>query len=319
MQNKLTLLLVGDAQAGKTQLIQRWTQQTFTSDYHPTLGIHFSMRSHAYQTHQPCRLHFCDTSGKKSYRTLVTSYLSTADVVSIVIDGSHLFDKVALLTWVQLILEKAPRLPISIVVNQRDLMTAPMQAKLQNEIADLLSSHLPQNYPVSVQFCSAKTGEGVMNVLTHLLDPFEVRLEPIPSSMGSILTPLWDTLAERLSLNSVVKGGLIVASLTVLTALLMAYLLNAILLPLCLAALAITITVGSLALLAWKLYLSGDRCVVNSANTPPVLPPDAKNECYTDKDTHFDSSRSIFTDLFKPCPKPSLPHSLPTSNNHKRH
>eukprot|EP01080_Neovahlkampfia_damariscottae_P006425 gene6425-10433_t len=79
MDNKVVLpvqkiLFIGDTSVGKSSLLQRYTEHSFTCDYLPTIGVDFKIKNHQHDGTE-IKAQIWDTSGgRERFRTISSSY-----------------------------------------------------------------------------------------------------------------------------------------------------------------------------------------------------------------------------------------------------
>jgi small GTP-binding protein len=65
---------VGTFSVGKTSLIRRFTENTFTEDYLPTLGVDITVKRGLFINNKPIRLVLMDTAGEEKFGSLRKTY-----------------------------------------------------------------------------------------------------------------------------------------------------------------------------------------------------------------------------------------------------
>lgn len=115
-EKSLKIVLVGDARVGKTQLMARYTQNTYTEAYESTVGVEFGSK----QTDDGTRLSIWDAAGRQEFRSITQQYLRDADAILIVYAITHRrsFDSVP--AWIEKTRGQAPNTPLVLVGCQRD-------------------------------------------------------------------------------------------------------------------------------------------------------------------------------------------------------
>ena len=66
-------MVIGDADTGKTSVLDSFTKGDFTSTYRPTIGVDFRIRTIGLDEFR-IRLRLWDTAGQPRYRTLITPF-----------------------------------------------------------------------------------------------------------------------------------------------------------------------------------------------------------------------------------------------------
>src|SRR3954471_11571524 len=87
----IKLLLLGDSGVGKTSLMMRFTEQTFSSTFVSTVGIDFKYKVIAIEptgSAKPVsiRLELWDTAGQERFKSITTSYLRGAQGILVCYD-----------------------------------------------------------------------------------------------------------------------------------------------------------------------------------------------------------------------------------------
>ena len=79
------LLLVGDSGVGKTSILNRYTNNTFSNSVQSTIGVDFSFNSISVDS-QTIKTQIWDLGGREIYRNIITSYYRGAHGIIIVYD-----------------------------------------------------------------------------------------------------------------------------------------------------------------------------------------------------------------------------------------
>uniref|UniRef100_A0A4W5MKZ1 small monomeric GTPase n=1 Tax=Hucho hucho TaxID=62062 RepID=A0A4W5MKZ1_9TELE len=67
------LLIIGNSSVGKTSLLFRYADDSFTSAFVSTVGIDFKVKT-VYRNEKRVKLQIWDTAGQERYRTITTAY-----------------------------------------------------------------------------------------------------------------------------------------------------------------------------------------------------------------------------------------------------
>eukprot|EP01102_Stenamoeba_stenopodia_P006240 TRINITY_DN170_c0_g1_i4.p1 TRINITY_DN170_c0_g1~~TRINITY_DN170_c0_g1_i4.p1 ORF type:complete len:202 (-),score=45.90 TRINITY_DN170_c0_g1_i4:501-1106(-) len=117
------ILLIGDSGVGKSCLLLRFTDDTYTEAYISTIGVDFKLRTVEYNGKQ-IKLQIWDTAGQERFRTITSSYYRGAHGVIIVYDITDQMSYNNLKNWIQEIEQySSENFSKMIVGNKCDLTT----------------------------------------------------------------------------------------------------------------------------------------------------------------------------------------------------
>ncbi len=181
MDLKCKFCFLGDQSVGKTSLLVRYVNGTFTENYKSTLGADFlitkfnlkdllefettGIAEEAREEFDSTKIHvyIWDLGGQHAFNNLRGHYLVGANATIIVFDVTNCDSFEHLPNWVQQNQRLKMKVPFVIVGNKVDLKAwcddflAPKQ--------DIIQKYAPKE----VFFTSAKTGEGVKDLFSFLL------------------------------------------------------------------------------------------------------------------------------------------------------
>jgi len=84
----LKLVLIGDTGAGKSCLLLRFADDTFTDSYISTIGVDFRFRTIEVDQ-EIVKLQIWDTAGQERFRTITSAYYRGADAILLVYDCTN--------------------------------------------------------------------------------------------------------------------------------------------------------------------------------------------------------------------------------------
>lgn len=154
------LITLGDTSVGKTSLILRFADNTFSSSHMPTIGIDSKAKVMTIGS-APIKVQLWDTAGQEKFRTISYSFYSRADGVLLVYDVTDRESLAHVAIWMSQILEKATKdVPVVLIGNKEDMA----------EGSDLEGGEeVAQRYRIPHFFTSAKTGKNVEEAVLTLV------------------------------------------------------------------------------------------------------------------------------------------------------
>ncbi len=81
--NNHQLVLIGDSSCGKSSLLLRFANKTFSDSYISTIGVDFSFRTVKVDG-KVVKLQIWDTAGQERFRTITSAYYRGADGIIVV-------------------------------------------------------------------------------------------------------------------------------------------------------------------------------------------------------------------------------------------
>ena len=79
------ILLIGDSGVGKSHLLLRFADDTYTASYISTIGVDFKIRTVTISG-KNCKLQIWDTAGQERFRTITSSYYRGAHCIMVCYD-----------------------------------------------------------------------------------------------------------------------------------------------------------------------------------------------------------------------------------------
>ena len=101
---QLKLLLIGDSAVGKTSLLLRYMNDSFSTTFVTTIGIDFKVKTMSLDA-QPVRLQIWDTAGQERFRTITTSYFRGAQGILLCFDLTNRATFESCGSWVRQVAE----------------------------------------------------------------------------------------------------------------------------------------------------------------------------------------------------------------------
>lgn len=142
MQN-LKVIVVGDCNVGKTNLILRYTKNIFVGDIHETVGVDLLSKEEEFGTTQIV-MEIADTGGQERFRALTSSYYRYADGVIVVFDTTNRKSFDQLPSWLDEVkLQSSEFVHVLIVGNKSD---SAQKVVSEEEAIQFAKIHGPYSY-----------------------------------------------------------------------------------------------------------------------------------------------------------------------------
>ena len=152
---RFKVVLIGNEAVGKTSLILRYINNTFSENYIATLGVNFLTKD-LISDGQDTRLVIWDIGGQETWKAKLPLYLKGADGPIIVFDLTRPLTFIAVEDWlIKLKSIAGETIPFILVGNKNDL--ADLRKVKDKDVKRFLKKH---DYSLFYK-SSAKTGENV--------------------------------------------------------------------------------------------------------------------------------------------------------------
>lgn len=179
------VLMVGDSGAGKSCLLLRFTDNTFSTEFISTIGVDFKVKEIEIDG-KAVTLQMWDTAGQERFRNITQSYYRGSNGVVVVFDITDRMTFDHLTFWLKEIEKHAsPTITRLLVGNKQDLKES---RSVSRQEAELLASQYGMGYIEA----SAKTGYHIEKMFCALA---EVMMEtqkrtPEPEASAAIEIPV---------------------------------------------------------------------------------------------------------------------------------
>ncbi|GMH67044.1 hypothetical protein TL16_g04576 [Triparma laevis f. inornata] len=162
------LLLIGDSGVGKSCLLLRFADSTFTSAYITTIGIDFKIKN-VEVGGKRVKLQVWDTAGQERFRTITKAYYKGAQGILMVFDVSNEDSFVNVTNWMEQIKDNASLgVKIILLANKVDVVAE------ERVVSKSMGEQLAAKFGVKYFETSAKddhnVGESFLALTTDILD-----------------------------------------------------------------------------------------------------------------------------------------------------
>lgn len=163
------LLLIGDSGVGKSCLLLRFSDNSYTDSFISTIGVDFKIRT-LHLDDKVVKLRIWDTAGQDRFRTLTSSYYRGAHGIIIVYDATDMESFHNVKSWLGEIEKFASENVNKILVgNKCDLVSKKVvETKMAQELADSLGIPLLET--------SAKDSINVDEAFTRMAKDIKERM-----------------------------------------------------------------------------------------------------------------------------------------------
>ena len=157
----IKIVLLGEANVGKTSLVYRYIENKFRENYKSTLGVNLLKKDLAIEGYGDISAQIWDLGGQESFKSLRKLYLEGANGAFAVYDmtSKKTFEKVN--DWVRDFRESRDDAPIILIGNKSDL-------ERQIKITERESKEYANTNNLGMIITSAKTGQNVEEAFIEL-------------------------------------------------------------------------------------------------------------------------------------------------------
>ena len=129
------LLLIGDSGVGKSCLLLRFADDTYTDSYISTIGVDFKIRTISLEG-KTIKLQIWDTAGQERFRTITSSYYRGAHGIMIVYDVTDMDSFNNIKVWLQEIDKYANEQVIKVLIgNKSDMSNKVVTSDMAQQLA----------------------------------------------------------------------------------------------------------------------------------------------------------------------------------------
>ena len=150
MQKSKKIVILGHFGVGKTSMVRRFVENTFSEDYLVTIGVHISKKVVEISAGESISMILWDLEGTDDIESIRKAYLMGSSGVLFVFDVSRPSTFQNIINDLELVAQKTQQIPLLIIANKMDLVN-------EEDLDKILT-----NKNISYDFLvSAKTGNNV--------------------------------------------------------------------------------------------------------------------------------------------------------------
>ena len=162
---KYKVIFLGDRSVGKSCILNRFINDTFTEDYQATIGLDFQSKEKVQIDNQDIHLLLYDTSGQEKFKSLIPMYTRDADIILLVYDVTSKDSFIHLSNWLKIFTDSE--------IDIKDKIFAVVGNKTDLNDRREVNSNEGENYAKEHDFIflevSAKTGDGIEKLFDVIL------------------------------------------------------------------------------------------------------------------------------------------------------
>ena len=163
--NNVSLITLGEGQVGKTSIIYRYIDDTFTSNYLATIGIDSKFKKIKLASGEEIEVKILDTAGQERFQSIAANYIKKADGIVFVYDITKAYTFTNLEKWLSNIDEVANDKPCLLIGNKSDMND-------KREVSKEEGMEFTKKFKKETHFyeTSCKTGENVDKAINDLVN-----------------------------------------------------------------------------------------------------------------------------------------------------
>ena len=150
----LKYIIIGDAAVGKSNLLLRFAQNDFKSEYQLTIGVEFGAKNIDIDN-KKYRLQIWDTAGQENYRSITRAYYKNSVCAILVYDITNRDSFEHISSWIEDCLAQSPKTVFMVLVGNKSDLNEKRKVKTEE------GQQLAKNHNMLFYETSAKTGENV--------------------------------------------------------------------------------------------------------------------------------------------------------------
>jgi Ras-related protein Rab-23 len=122
-ETEIKVIIVGNGRVGKTSLITRFVEDTFTLKYVKTIGVDFlEKRMLVPSIHEMVTFYLYDTAGQEEYNALTRSFYKGAGAAIVAFSSVDRRSFEAVPNWIRTVREECGQIPLALVQTKLDLV-----------------------------------------------------------------------------------------------------------------------------------------------------------------------------------------------------
>ena len=153
----LKYIIIGDAAVGKSNLLLRFSQGDFKTEYQLTIGVEFGAKNLDIDN-KKLRLQIWDTAGQENYRSITRAYYKNSVCSILVYDISNRESFEHISSWIDDCKAQSPKTVFMVLVGNKSDLNDYRQVTLEE------GQEMARTHNLMFFETSAKTGENVNKI-----------------------------------------------------------------------------------------------------------------------------------------------------------
>ena len=147
------IIFVGDANTGKTSIINRIIDNPFNDTYEVSIGIDFMSKNIRFRG-QNIKIQIWDSAGQEKYKGLIPSYVRNSSIVFIVYDVSNRGSFENVQSWLNFVKN----------IEKTTMILCGNKIDLDREVETKEAEEIAEREGIKFFECSAKTNDNIKNM-----------------------------------------------------------------------------------------------------------------------------------------------------------
>lgn len=202
------ILVIGDINTGKTSLIKRYVNNTFSINCRSTIGVDFAMKDLDWDENTEVRVQLWDIAGQERFGNLTRVYYKDAIAAFIVFDvtTTNTFDSIS--TWKSDLdtkvsfLNTVEPIPVILLANKIDLYNPNKSNQSWDKISGEIDEFCNNHGFIEWFKTSAKDDIGISDAVNKLIDSIFEKTKNLPLN-----TNIQDNAEKNKSYVNIIDSG----------------------------------------------------------------------------------------------------------------
>ena len=158
--HQFKILTLGETQVGKTSILIKYTEGSFSETPLATIGVDFQVKKVNLQGKQ-IEVQIWDSAGQEKFKSISKQYYNKAHGVLLVYDITNQESYESIKGWIKEIKQNTQILPVILLIGNKN--------DLQGKLDEKDGLELAQKYDLQFFSTSAKTGNGIEKAMETLV------------------------------------------------------------------------------------------------------------------------------------------------------